>query len=161
MPENSNIYEITRMMSDQDVLKKDLQDAFKLVQDFFYKKYMRQIENEVKVQTLKVQKNPVREIQLLNTMKLFADEEMHPQLDNLISVLTTVNALSSIKKEVFIPKAKQEQVKVQSSVEQDPSVKSDGVYDIDDVCASSRSFSYKDDFIWLIIVAMGAGIKAF
>lgn len=138
MQENNVIYEITRQIQDKDNAKKDIQQAFTLVSDMFKKKYIDKIDEEFKNRLKKIEKAPPKEIVLLNAIKPFLEKSTHKNIDNTINMLRTFSAINSFK-DNFNEEKKVEiasnNVFFSNSIKNtDPSVKEDGVYDIDENC---------------------------
>lgn len=138
MQENNIIYEITRQIKDKDNAKKDIQQAFTLVSDMFKKKYIDKIDEEFKNRLKEIEKTPPKEIVLLNAIKPFLEKSNHKNIDNTINMLRTFSAINSFKnnfdEEKKVEIASNNVFFANSVKNTDPSVKEDGVYDIDENC---------------------------
>lgn len=146
------IYEITKKMNND--FQNDLNQITTLVNDYFKKKYLDEIQHNVTDYRTKLSTNPPREIQLLNALKAFTAEEKKPKIDNVINAVTAFNTFNSIAND-FYKKKSAEEMKICAN-KTDSSVKPDGVYDIDESCSNKTNtaqMSVKD----LLFVLFAAG----
>lgn len=157
MQNSNSIYEIAKLVKDKNYIQNDISQAIQLVSDFFKNKYITSLESEIKIQTADIKTNPTKELKLLYLLKEFLPEKSHSDIDNLINTLTTVSAITSIQKKL-IPENTSTQSQIIKTTSADPSVKIDGVYDIDENCkistqtTSSFNFSSMLGIIFLIAV---------
>ncbi|WP_317367606.1 hypothetical protein [uncultured Tyzzerella sp.] len=151
MQENNVIYEIAQKMQDKQVIENDIKEAFGLITNLFKTKYIDKINLELKNNIDNLKKNPSKEIALLNAIKPFILEENHKNIDNAINIVTNVSALS-----YMIPKNIQNNVVKVNTLDVDPSVKEDGVYDIDENCLFSinNSFNMSNNVVFLVIILL-------
>ena len=149
MQENNVIYEIAQKIQDKEVLENDIKEAFNLVKNLFKTKYLDKIQLELKNNINYVKNNPPKEIILLNAIKPFTLENNHKNIDNVIDLVTNISALNYI-----LPNKNTENIIKVNNVEYDPSVKEDGVYDIDENCLFSINniFSIPNNLIILIFI---------
>lgn len=141
MQENNVIYEITKKIQDKDNIQKDMNQAINLVSDMFKRKYIDKIDKELKNKLQEIEKIPPKEIILLNAIKPFLQKSYHKNIDNTIDVFKTFSILNSFKNN-FDNKNDVKNIEViannvffaNSIKNTDPSVKDDGVYDIDESC---------------------------
>jgi len=142
MSENNLIYEITQQLSSKKTVQNDINEAMELVTNYFKNKYIDKIEAVVNENYNKVQKNPTKEIQLLNAIKPFLKETQHEQFNKFISSFTAVTAIQNIRSDI----RNHNVVSIQSVSTQekikDPSIKSDGIYDIDESCIKQKKAPY-------------------
>lgn len=132
MQENNVIYEISQKIQNKKVVQNDMKEAIDLVANLFKTKYIDKIDCELKTNIKDVQNNPTKEIVLLNALKPFTQKEKHQNIDNIINLATNIAAFKNL-----IPKQQlsiQQNVVKASNLDIDPSVKEDGVYDIDENC---------------------------
>lgn len=152
MQDNNVIYEIAQKMQDKQIVENDIKEAFNLVSNLFKTKYIDKINEELKNNINNIKNNPPKEIVLLNAIKPFIIEENHKNIDNAINIVTNISALN-----YMIPKNinNNNVVKV-NSISIDPSVKEDGVYDIDENCMFSvnDSLNMPNKFILLIFMLL-------
>lgn len=132
MQENNVIYEISQKIQDKKIVQNDMKEAIDLVANLFKTKYIDKIDCELKTNIKDVQNNPPKEIVLLNALKPFAEKEKHQNIDNIINLATNIAAFKNLIPKQQ-PKTQQNVVKA-SNLDVDPSVKEDGVYDIDENC---------------------------
>lgn len=164
MQESNVIYEITRQIQDKDNIQNDINQAFNLVTDMFKKKYINKIDEELKLRIDKIDKNPPKEIVLLNAIKLFLDKSNHQDIDNTINVAKNFFAIASLKEN--LNKNKESLIKdipnnmiLASSVQSlniDDSVKDDGVYDIDESCifGINNKTLFNNNILIILIILM-------
>lgn len=133
MQDNNVILEITKQITDKSVIQKDIQDATNLVLDMFRKKYVTKIEDEMKKSVEFFKDNPPKEVSLLNAVKPFLKSNNNKSINNIVNLFTNVYATKNIMPSKT--DAMQNIISASSfNMEKDPSVKSDGVYDIDENC---------------------------
>lgn len=149
MQENNVIYEIAQKIQDKEVLENDIKEAFDLVKNLFKTKYLDKIQLELKNNINYIKNNPPKEIILLNAIKPFTLENNHKNIDNVIDLVTNISALNYI-----LPNKNTENIIKVNNIEYDPSVKEDGVYDIDENClfSTNNTFSIPSNLIILIFI---------
>ncbi len=149
MQENNVIYEIAQKIQDKEVLENDIKEAFNLVKNLFKTKYIDKIQLELKNNINYVKNNPPKEIILLNAIKPFTLENNHKNIDNVIDLVTNISALNYI-----LPNKNTENIIKVNNIEYDPSVKEDGVYDIDENCLFSinNTLNIPNNLIILIFI---------
>ena len=149
MQENNIIYEIAQKIQDKQVIESDMKEAFGLVANLFKTKYIDKINLELKNNIDNLKNNPPKEVILLNAIKPFMLEENHKNIDNAINIVTSLSAINHM-----MPKKIEDNVIKVNSLELDPSVKEDGVYDIDENCLFSISNNINMSNNLLILVFM-------
>ncbi|MBS5793823.1 MAG: hypothetical protein KIC92_03565 [Clostridiales bacterium] len=151
MQENNIIYEIAQKMQDKQVIESDIKEAFGLVTNLFKTKYIDKINLELKNNIDNIKSNPPKEVVLLNAIKPFILEENHKNIDNAINIVTNISALN-----YMIPKNVQNNVIKVNTLNSDPSVKEDGVYDIDENCLFSinNNFNMSNNLIVLVFMLL-------
>ena len=151
MQENNIIYEIAQKMQDKQVIESDIKEAFGLVTNLFKTKYIDKINLELKNKIDNIKSNPPKEVVLLNAIKPFILEENHKNIDNAINIVTNISALN-----YMIPKNVQNNVIKVNTLNSDPSVKEDGVYDIDENCLFSinNNFNMSNNLIVLVFMLL-------
>ncbi len=151
MQENNIIYEIAQKMQDKQVIESDIKEAFGLVTNLFKTKYIDKINLELKNNIDNIKSNPPKEVVLLNAIKPFILEENHKNIDNAINIVTNISALS-----YMIPKNVQNNIIKVNTINSDPSVKEDGVYDIDENCLFSinNNFNMSNNLIVLVFMLL-------
>lgn len=156
MQENNLIYEITQQMQNKETVQNDIKEAVSLVADLFKKKYINKIEMEIQNEIKNIEKTPPKEVTLLNALKPFFNEDLHNNIDNTINLITKFSAVNSFKN--IMPKSSpindKKTITINSLSESDPSVKEDGVYDIDQNCLLSMNSNKNSSssFLTLILV---------
>lgn len=151
MQENNIIYEIAQKMQDKQVIESDIKEAFGLVTNLFKTKYIDKINLELKNNIDNIKSNPPKEVVLLNAIKPFILEENHKNIDNAINIVTNISALN-----YMIPKNVQNNIIKVNTLNSDPSVKEDGVYDIDENCLFSinNNFNMSNNLIILVFMLL-------
>jgi len=147
MSENNLIYEITQQLSSKKTVQSDINEAIGLVTNYFKNKYIDKIEAVVNENYNKIQKNPTKEIQLLNAIKPFLKETQHEQFNKFISSFTAVTAIQNIRSDIKNHDVVSIQsVNLQEKTKKDPSIKSDGIYDIDESCIKRKKVQHNNPF---------------
>lgn len=165
MSENNIIYEITKMMNDKPAIQNDMNEAMMLVKKMFEEKYISKINNIVKDHHEKTRKNPSREINLLQAFKAFTPENEQTKIEKLIDSLYMLETLSSINSEykasppvVRSSESNEQQPVSASAVNEDCSIHSDGIYEIDNQCITTkenRGFSFLPVFLLMSMRMQG------
>lgn len=137
MQDNNVIYELSKQIQNKEVMQNDMKEALGLVANLFKSKYIDKINLELKNHIKNIEDNPTKEIVLLNAIKPFVLEENQKNIDNMINIVTNISALSHI-----LPKSLNTENKVIKINALDPSVKKDGVYDIDESCLTHINSSF-------------------
>ena len=135
MTRESKIYEITQMMSDNKVIKSDVNQAANMVKAMLNEKYVTPIAKAIAAENKKVRKNPTREARLLDALKPFMDHKSHDAVNKTIDMLHMMETLRGITaqlpKKAYVPGGRVASVAAASG---DASLRSDGVYDVDEKC---------------------------
>ena len=138
MSEGNSIYEITKMMSSEQNLRNDFQEAANLVKNMFQEKYIYKLEKELNRRREIIQKNPSKEIKLINALKPFIEEKSREDVDKIINLMINADTLSAIQKSFLNENSMiTAQSAINPSQKKDPSIKEDGIYDIDESCLTS------------------------
>ncbi|WP_250278964.1 hypothetical protein [[Clostridium] colinum] len=155
MQENNVIYEIAQKIQDKQVVENDIKEAFNLVTNLFKTKYIDKINLELKNNVDNIKNNPTKEINLLNAIKPFVIKENHKNIDNAINLITNISALNSMIPRNIEKNINNEVIKV-NSLNIDPSVKEDGVYDIDENCLFfvNNSFNISNNLIIIVLILL-------
>lgn len=151
MQSSNSIYEIAKLMNDKNSIQKDILQVIDLIKDYFKTKYISSLENEIITQATNQKNNPSKEIRLLSVLKEFVPNENHSQIDKLINSFTTASAIFDIQKKL-IPLASENKESSIKAMSTDPSVKADGVYDIDDSCKISSQGSSSNDLPFYLVL---------
>lgn len=155
MQNSNSIYEIAKLMKDKNYIQNDISQAITLVKDFFKNKYITSLENEIVAQATNKKNNPSKEIRLLSVLKEFTPNENHSQIDNLINSFNTLSAIFEIQKKINPISLNINENSSKTTVNAmatDPSVKADGVYDIDESCKVSTQTSGSKDLTFYILL---------
>lgn len=135
MSDNNIIYEITQKITDKDNLQNDISEAIGLVSNMFREKYINKLQSAVQKKHIEIQKNPSKEIKLMYALKPFLNESSHHDIDNVINAMLSLNTIMTIQNELSSRSIiKQNSVVSTQSIPEDPSIKSDGIYDVDENC---------------------------
>lgn len=113
----SKIIELSQKLQDKKNIENDFREAFALVQNMFYKKYLNHIEAEVNSYMKKV--NKPKEVQLIQAFKAFVPDEQSEMLDKISDSYVLMNTLTNMQSEL------------------NKSIHEDGVYDIDEECINA------------------------
>ena len=161
MQANNVIYEVTKQIKDKNNIKNDMDMATQLVFTMFKEKYLDKISNEFQKKLQHIDKNPTKEINLLNAIKPFFNEENHINIDNTINIMKNFSAISLLKDDSDLNKIEKNEHKkilkndnvvfINSVSQKDPSVKEDGVYDIDENCLFGISSSKNSQFNFILL----------
>lgn len=93
------VYEISKMMNDESIIKSDLNDAAGLVAEMFKKKYINRLNEKVSEHKNVLSKNPPKEVQLLNALKQFMPEENRKNADRAIDTFITLSTFERLRNE--------------------------------------------------------------
>lgn len=152
MQENSIIYEIVQKIKDKEVIENDMKEAFSLVTNLFKTKYIDKINLEFKNNVDNFKNNPPKEVILLNAIKPFMLEESHKNIDNIINIVTNVSALNYMMPKN--PEKIENNIITVNTLNIDPSVKEDGVYDIDENCMFSINNNFNSNNLLLLVFVL-------
>jgi len=148
MSDIKNLIALNDLIKNGNSLQSDLTEAAELIKSMFKQKYISKLENELKIQKQIHQKNPTKEIQLIQAVKPFIDQKRHKEIDSITDTLINITTLMDIQKDFTKNNEKQEenkhQVKAMDTVlteRNDPSIKKDGIYDIDESCLLTKQSS--------------------
>ena len=140
MSRESKIYEITQMMSDNRVIKGDVNQAANMVKSMLSEKYITPITKAIAAENKKVRKNPTREARLLDALKPFMDHKSHDAVNKTIDMLNMMETLrgitSQLPKKAYVPMERMPPVAAASG---DASLRADGVYDVDEKCMEHKA----------------------
>lgn len=159
MSDIKNLIELNKLINNSGALKKDLSEASNLITSMFQKKYISKLKDELRIQKLNHQKNPTKEIQLIQAVKPFISQSRHKDVDAITDTLINMTTLMDIQKDFKenMKKEEQENSKKEQTLnnisknlekqvntmnanntiltsQDDESIKKDGIYDIDETC---------------------------
>ena len=148
---SDNIYDISKMLNDD--MQNDLEQVTSMINDYFKRKYIDKLQNSLSDYRERLMTDPPREVKLLTAMKAFAPENKQDKLDKVIKAVTLVNTFNNATAD-YITKKNISDIKISAS-SNDPSIKPDGIYDIDESCTTQKNpMSIRD--IMLILLMSGA-----
>jgi hypothetical protein len=140
MSNESKIYEITRMMRDDQVIKGDVNHAANMVKAMLKEKYVAPITRAIAAENKKARKNPCKEAKLLEVVKSFVDSGQHESLDRAIDALHMAETLRGLSAQM--PKHSYGPMKREMMAagfeSGNGSIREDGVYDVDERCAGHK-----------------------
>ena len=140
MSSESKIYEITQMMSDNRLIRGDVNQAAGMVRAMLSEKYITPITKAIAAENKRVRKNPTREARLLDALKPFMDHKSHDAVNKTIDMLHTIETMRGITaqlpKAAYVPGTRAASV---SAASQDASLHGDGVYDVDENCMEHKN----------------------
>jgi len=140
MTGESKIYEITQMMSDNQIIKGDVNQAATMVKTMLSDKYIAPITKAIAAENKRARKNPTREARLLDALKPFMDHKSHDAVNKTIDMLHMLETMRGISaqlpKNAYVPAAGATPVAAASG---DASVHGDGVYDVDEKCMEYKA----------------------
>jgi len=143
-----SIYEVTRMLQDKNIIKNDLEQAFSLVKDMFYKKYLDKIQIEIKNKREKLKINRPKEVELLYALKPFISKEKNYIIDNAAEYIIILNIIKSLQSELnqdILDKNNiyKNNISIYAqSKDKDNSEHHDGIYDLDKNCLEQKNNSF-------------------
>lgn len=168
MSDISEIINLSKLIGSKDTLQNDIVEATTLISSMFRQKYIAKLERELKKQKQTHQKNPTKEIQLIQAVKPFINQERHKEIDNITDTLINITTLMDIQKDFMenIKNSKDKDEKEDKKENKegdkktdkkavvsaastsknditDPSIKEDGIYDIDETCLLSMQNTTK------------------
>ena len=138
-----SIYEVTRMLQDKNIIKNDLEQAFSLVKDMFYKKYLDKIQLEIKNKREKLKINRPKEVELLYALKPFISKEKNYIIDNAAEYIIVLNIIQSLQTELSQNILDKNNISIHAqSKDKDNSEHHDGIYDLDKNCLEQKNNSF-------------------
>jgi len=153
MSNENKIYEITQMMSNNQVVRGDVNQAADMVKAMLSEKYIKPITKAVAAESKRVRKNPTREARLLDAMKPFIDYRSHDTVNKTIDMLNMMETLRNLSPQMpqnaYVPKR---HVGITATSE-DASLRNDGVYDVDERCAEYKNTPNLAPIIAMIALA--------
>ncbi len=178
MSDMKKIIELNNLISDNNSLQNDITEISNLIKTMFQKKYISKLSDELKIQKQNHQKNPSKEIQLIQAVKPFISQSRHNDIDKITDALINITTLMDIQKD-FLENTKKNNVKqtpkkqilpekqisaMDTTVTQkeDSSIKKDGVYDIDEICLLSNQSikqNSNQNFLALYILLIAVILK--
>lgn len=138
MPDNMNVYEITQMMRNRNVIQRDMTEAMSMVQSLFQEKYVDRLQNAIRTHHKQAETNPSREVKLMQAIKAFVSEEKQKSLDGMIDAYMMMETVRNMQNELHEAQFKTMSLPVGGEVASDASVHWDGVYDVDVACLANK-----------------------
>ena len=138
-----SIYEITQKISDNSVIKGDVNHAADLIKSMINEKYITPIQQAIAAENEKARTNPSREARLLDAIKPFVDARQHDALDRTIDTIYLMQTLQGLRRhmpqqQAALPVPPHTDI---YAAAHDPSIHNDGIYDIDDRCVEQHRHS--------------------
>ena len=149
MANENKIYEITQMISDNQVIQGDVNHAAGMIRAMLSEKYISPITRAINAENKRVRKNPCREARLLDALKPFTNQQNQQTLEKAIDTLHMLETMRGLSKQMpnnnhsynsnlFQPLAAAN-IQGHNQVTADNSYKEDGIYDIDEKCMGHQS----------------------
>lgn len=168
MSENK-IYDLAMKMTNKNVIMQDLNEATNIVQNMFKEKYINKMQSEVVKQLKKTSENPSKELQLLMSIKNFMNPNQQAQIDKFIETVTLLESFGLLANKgnqesmnqnmsnnapypypypypghggnnVRMAGAEAAMYETSEAAwSADPSIHSDGIYDVDQVCLAAKN----------------------
>ena len=159
MSNENKIYEITQMMSDNQVIRGDVSQAAGMIKAMLSEKYLNPITRAITAENKRARKNPCKEVRLLDALKPFMDAKNHQAVDKTIDALYMAETLRGLSAKLpNRPPVRQH--KPNASIVNalaDDSIHEDGIYDVDERCAAySGRPSLSPFFVIMALCAMRA-----
>jgi len=129
MSQENKIYEITQMMSDNQVIRGDVSHAAGVIKAMLNEKYIAPIARAIDAENKKARKNPSKEARLLAALKPFVDINSHRALEKAIDILYMQDTFRGLAGGMNRPR-KPAATKAAAI----DSIHEDGIYDIDRRC---------------------------
>ena len=139
MSQENKIYEITQMMSDNQIIRGDVNHAAGMIKAMLSEKYIAPITRAINTENKKARKNPCKEARLLAALKPFMDPSNHAALDNAIDALYMAETFRGLTGHLPTPRHHAPPRQTHAAHVQDASIHDDGVYDIDQRCAQFKN----------------------
>ena len=144
MNNESKIYEITQMISDNKVIKGDVNQAANMVKTMLSDKYIKPITKAIAAENKRVRKNPTREARLLDALKPFMDHKSHDAVNKTIDMLHMMETFRGITaqlpKNAYVPRNRNYESETSvAAASGDASLRADGVYDVDEKCMEHKA----------------------
>ena len=122
MGEKNRIYELTRQLTNTNIIDEDVYHAIDILRDNFHKNYVRKLYLTAEGEEDKVKKKPPREVVLLRALKGFSSPAALPQIDQAIEMLTILRTAENIQGSLGQISKMDSSIEMQSSGEEVPEV---------------------------------------
>ena len=156
MSEKEQIYEIANIVGNDKLFKGDVSSAANIIHNMLSEKYISPIKKAMEQENTRSRKNPSKEARLLSALKPFMPQANHKKLDETLDTIHLLETLRGIQKRLPRPKVQATTQNVQTQeLTTDPSVHTDGVYDIDKQCLDTPKSPLIPLFLILIMSNMG------
>lgn len=157
MSEN-NVYEIAKLISNKNVIQKDMSEAMGLVQQMFEEKYISKMNSLISNHKSQATQNPSKEVNLLRAWKEFMPENQQSKMDQIINTVTIMDTFNSMRTEYTTMASQNHSLKQDSSTSKDSSIHDDGIYEIDAKCALRKN-SMPSGAMPLMLMMLFSGIN--
>jgi len=112
----NKIIELNKLINNSESFQNDITEISNLIKTMFQKKYISKLSEELKIQKQNHQKNPTKEIQLIQAVKPFINQEKQNDIDKITDTLINITTLMDIQKGV-LENAKNEETKQKAQKE--------------------------------------------
>jgi|GEM_PF-1415469 len=137
---SNKVYEVLNTIRDQNALQQDFVEICDAARDKLREKYVDKLCDGLRAQHAGTRENPPREVQLLEACKAFLPAERHEAVDQLSGMFLTMDTCKRMSGQYAALSAQaRPSAGMVRTAQVDPSVHSDGVYDVDSQCARRQS----------------------
>lgn len=96
----NDIYELTKLLYNQEGLENDIAEVLSMFQENLQKKYVKKIHATANAQQESVVEHPPKEVTLLRAMRAFTDDNGKQRMDNMIQTILMMNTVKKINDSV-------------------------------------------------------------
>jgi len=154
--------EISRLVQNPEDIRKDLSEAMELVREHFRAKYLRRVQQAVKLHRQSALENPPREVALLNVLKEFAHPHEHPSYDRTAEMLLALNSWQELRQGLGGGTWQRKDLGAiyAAGLAQDPSIHPDGIYETDPSCKPAQQDLGERFAQIMVLMSILSGLEA-
>jgi hypothetical protein len=145
MPDNK-LVQITQMINDKNTLANDILNAAGSVGGVLKEKYLTPLNAAIAEISSNVEKNPSKEVTLINAMRSFMPEGSRHTADKVTGMLNQITCLQRLAGQLG---------SMANSGVAGACVHSDGVYEIDEQCVRRRSSPNLNGLLMMMLLMSG------
>jgi hypothetical protein len=136
----NRLIEVTQMINDKNTLTNDMVHAAEVVGGIFKEKYLNPLNSAIKENHGFVEKNPSKEVRLLQAMRAFMPGDKQVSADKMIGMYNQIEAIQRMSGYINNTGT--------------ACVHSDGIYEIDENCVRRNSGSNMGGMIMMMLLLL-------
>lgn len=147
MGNNELLQDIGNILGCNIDLQQDMIDIKENIRSMFQEKYINRVQSLVNQNKSRVETNPTKEIALLQALKPFIGTEMHWKIDKLTETMNSFRTIQLLNDKMQTAQPQRSEKKEEKILK-----RSDGVYEIDEVCMKAKEQGSGGGFIIFIFI---------